>query len=1004
MASQSGNLELFETEFLKDFQKINITAVADYIINSKKSIIIIGDSTGVIRIYKREGSKLTEDQQIQVSKVKIDRLIANGELKILYILSGGSLFIRSLPNLNDKTPKESDKEGRDLKDIAKIVENECPKNKNELMIITKKKKVLFYNYNIEIEKLYLKEYKDKDKKPLEIVINELPDKIRWYGGNICYYKKESNKVIFNIIEETHKNVYKLIKGQQDIPAEDIGFIQSSWTAVFPGGFCVFFETNGKDKNKNMINLNPSDPFTELEIFNDLYIVSLHEKSIGIYDYNDGKCVQELTTDTSDISIKKFLTKGAKSIFLISITKKEEKGRQEIISNLWELREFSFEKQIKLSLKYNQIEKAFGLLNKKLEYNMEKFLILESFYCDCAWNCFKKKNKEGYEEAEKYFSLCNFNPFELIYHFIKLLNIKPIHSGFENLENLPKTVIECQITGEVEKDINVLAALKMLINTLQSKKSYLLTLIENERNDKVKKIDILEETKNRNIIFESSQNCEINLKDIEPKDIKIYDALKIINEVLIKGMVLLKMNISTIEDIIENDPFNDEYSIKFLEDINTFTSHMTLAYIYKKSKKYIEAFKLLEIYINDLGKTIENKESRTLLQKILIGFGKNPDYIKEFEQGLKILLKSHYLPAFEILLSNELISIESFLDILDDIDKNNQGTSKKELFLKLLCEDKKYSNYSNEKHQTLYLELLLNKLFSEVKKEYIPPPKTKDLKEYEGLPNKYKDFKELFTKFTKYNKVRLLDLIKDSWMYDIIIYLLTETQKYSEAIQKLVELVKSNHKDFKDIREYCKNNYKNDINIFKEYFTILKENYDNDNIEENDNNKKKEEMKQKFKKEMLKILELFISGELLDEEMKKNKNKLELLNLLNPKDILQLIPNDWKLNEPLEENNKDKTLFNVLRFYLKEYAIINNNYKRLENLSKMDLIYKQLKLYELRDKHVLLDINTSCYLCNKKIQNNTVFLVYPNGHIYHSRCSPDLHIEIKTGRNFENFDY
>ena len=176
---------------------------------------------------------------------------------------------------------------------------------------------------------------------------------------------------------------------------------------------------------------------------------------------------------------------------------------------------------------------------------------------------------------------------------------------------------------------------------------------------------------------------------------------------------------------------------------------------------------------------------------------------------------------------------------------------------------------------------------------------------------------------------------------------------------------------------------------------LKNNYDD---------KEQESKKKIFKAEMLKILELFIKGELLDEETKKNKNKLELLNVLNPKDILGMIPDDWKLNEPLDKNDKSKTLYNLLRFYLKEYAVINNNYKRLENLAKMDLMYKQMKLYELRDKHVLLDINTSCYLCNKKIQNNTVFLVYPNGHIYHSGCSPDLHIEIKTGRNFENFDY
>lgn len=80
--------------------------------------------------------------------------------------------------------------------------------------------------------------------------------------------------------------------------------------------------------------------------------------------------------------------------------------------------------------------------------------------------------------------------------------------------------------------------------------------------------------------------------------------------------------------------------------------------------------------------------------------------------------------------------------------------------------------------------------------------------------------------------------------------------------------------------------------------------------------------------MLKIIDLFISGELLDKEEAKNKNKLELLNILNPKEIISLIPTDWKLNEPLDENQKDnnRTIFDLMHFYLKEYTIINNNYK------------------------------------------------------------------------------
>ena len=41
------------------------------------------------------------------------------------------------------------------------------------------------------------------------------------------------------------------------------------------------------------------------------------------------------------------------------------------------------------------------------------------------------------------------------------------------KNLPKEINECQILGDWEKDENIKAGLKMLINTLQSKKKYLL---------------------------------------------------------------------------------------------------------------------------------------------------------------------------------------------------------------------------------------------------------------------------------------------------------------------------------------------------------------------------------------------------------------------------------------------------------------------------------------------------------------------------------------------------
>ena len=984
MASgETANLELFESEFIQEFPKINLTSIADYYQN-----IIIGDSNGNVRVYKKDNSKITEFQSFQL-KSKIEKLIVIPEENILYILSGGNLLFYELQTFHDRKLKDSDKESKDFKDIAKIYQNKNPKNKNDLMLISKKKKILFFYYQTEMQRLLNNDYKDKEGKQFIINLEEIPEKLVWNGNNICYYIK-GGKVNFISIK-TENGVTTTYESQIELPTENIIFIQSSW-CVLAESCGLFFDVNGQGLSKNAIVFDPNEKVINLEVFNDLHIIALYSKNICIYDYNDGQCVQKLNIDNNFIDFKqKTLIKGNERYFVISNNKKDEKAK-DFICKLWEIKEVTFEKQIKLSIKSNQIEKALGILNNKLDYNMAKFNFLESFYCDCAWNSINKKSIEGYEEAEKYFGLCNFNPFELIYHFIKLLKIKAIHVGFEDENQLKTDINNCQIfSGDNNLDNKTKSALRMLINVLQTKKLYILTKnkLINIQNEKEKNILVsFEAAKNNPLKFDSSQNCQINLKNVEPQDIKLFETLKIINEALVKSMILLDLDISLIEEVIEEDKYKTDFSEEFLSKINTFKSNMALAHIYKKKKKYFEALKLLEPYLDNTENEVESKYALKLLKKILISFGKNKDYIEIFKQGLKILLKAHYTDAFDALLCHELISVENFLENILNEDPSN--LNKREIFLKILCDDKKYENYSNEKYQTLYLELLINKLFSELKKDSIP-----ENKQNEKFPKEYQDLKELLKKYDKYNKSQLLEKIKDSWMYDIEIYLLSQLQKNDEAIKKLINLVKSNHKEFKDIREFCKNNYNNDIDIFKKYFKNLREKYDD---------KSYEGMKLNFKKEMLQLIDLFISGELLDQEVQKNKNKLELLNLLNPKEILTLIPNDWKLNESLDGKEKNKTIYNLMHFYLKEYAIINNNYKRLENLAKMDLTYKQKKLYEIRDKHVALDINSSCFLCGKKITNNTQFLIYPNGHIYHSRCSPDLNLEIKTGKNFKNFDY
>ena len=278
--SASGNLELFDSELIQDFPKINITSIADYYQN-----IIIGDSVGHILAYKKENSKYVEYHNKQI-KTKIDKLIVVQNLNILYILSGGNLYFYILPLFNDITPKDSDKEAKDFKDIAKIVENQDPKNNNELMIISKKKKILFFYYQTEMQRLLPKEYLDKEGKQLVINLDEIPEKILWYGNYICYYTK-NGKITFITIK-AEKGNSEIKEFTQDLPVDNILYLKSSWIALV-GGVGMFFDTDGQGLTKTMVPFSPEHPLIDLEVFNDLHIVALCEKNIDIYDSNDGQC-------------------------------------------------------------------------------------------------------------------------------------------------------------------------------------------------------------------------------------------------------------------------------------------------------------------------------------------------------------------------------------------------------------------------------------------------------------------------------------------------------------------------------------------------------------------------------------------------------------------------------------------------------------------------------------------------------------------------------------------
>ncbi len=76
----------------------------------------------------------------------------------------------------------------------------------------------------------------------------------------------------------------------------------------------------------------------------------------------------------------------------------------------------------------------------------------------------------------------------------------------------------------------------------------------------------------------------------------------------------------------------------------------------------------------------------------------------------------------------------------------------------------------------------------------------------------------------------------------------------------------------------------------------------------------------------------------------------------------------------------------------------NKYKITKNLSQISSFYKEKETMDLKKRYVIVDSNKICALCKKKI-GNTIFVIYPNLKIYHSRCIKNLSIDPITGVDF-----
>ena len=144
-------------------------------------------------------------------------------------------------------------------------------------------------------------------------------------------------------------------------------------------------------------------------------------------------------------------------------------------------------------------------------------------------------------------------------------------------------------------------------------------------------------------------------------------------------------------------------------------------------------------------------------------------------------------------------------------------------------------------------------------------------------------------------------------------------------------------------------------------------------------KKNEESKAPYEQEMLNIL--------------KRHGKIEELN---PIKALEYANDYWNVCESNE-------FFDYLMDVVKEYTVSGNKYKITKNLSEIGLIYKEKEAYEYKKKYVTIDSEKTCDLCKKKI-GTTIFVIYPNLRVYHSKCAQNANIDPMTGVDFSKKKY
>ena len=953
---------------------VNVTAVD---ISGRN--LITGESNGTLTVYE-----IKQKQFLTISKAKlkskIDKICIPKNLKAAFILSGGDVYFVNLPKIDN--PQQIIKS----KDIVNLYVNlEDKKNGKKILILQNKGKLVIKIYEFEVKGENVEIY--EEKLPSEFYIDKLPDFAIWSEQNYFIHSLNNKKCFW-------LNCYT---GKIDYTNElenitDIAILygkETVTTSLGEGMTYTVFSEKGKSISFNPV-FHTEPKFHRFCAFEN-HSIALYDGSIIAFKPGEMEYTPAETINFDQGEIGQFMV--ASRFKLIVLTTSGNK------TNFIDIQGKPPEEKIRVLIDKKEYNKALEILieNCSDDTHEEKENKLEEYYLDCAWACIEG-DKKDFENSIKYLSITNFNPFEFIYMFFEVLNIKIIHGDKE--KEILEHKKENQLLNEKDSEEKQKILLKYLVSILKIKRDYILEVLIKAKN----------ESETSLIEFMSSNKSKINLKSSD-SNITIGQTFYAINSSLIKCMIKLKVDPTEIEEVLNNetiyytnlsnfekDPFFSNDKIKNLDE-----TKFALSYIAEKNENNYE--NVLEQY-KIFGNSKNEKYSligKERTKKVFYKFKETKDEKREekeklFKKYILWLLEKYQEEAFEVIIKSELISHKIFMEEILPQLKSKEDI--KEKFLEY-CN----KNHETETYQTQLIQLYIDKLFKLTGKENKP-------QKLEGEAEKYYNLMMgiIKSKDSVYNKKLILEYIETSWLKEARLVLYSQLKEFNKALEYLFKEAKETL-SFKEMEEFCKTNNENSNHkIFELFYQLLSETVkeyqdkiDNasESIEKIKNNLDDKNPNNKLFLEEISKNEV----EIKQSEEKKKPFENEMLEILNKYGSIDsfdpMIALDFA-NDHLNICQK-KDFFKYLNKIIKDFTIKGNKNKISKNLSEMGLAYKIKEDYELKKKYVTIDSERFCDLCKKKI-GSVAFGVYPNMKVYHSKCASNINIDPLTGLDFSKTNY